>query len=159
MKTGQSITTKVVQWAPAFARASLFPLPKIFQSCGLEWAFNQTLKESLCGDELSFLHGRTVSVQVQDIGLSFSVTMTEQQLAVKVKLGAGDVTIKGKMMDFLVLMAGKVDPDTLFFSRRLSLTGDTELGLHVKNFLDTLDIESILPRPLVGALEKLPATP
>lgn len=31
------------------------------------------------------------------------------------------------------------DPDTLFFSRRLTLEGDTELGLLVENTLDALD--------------------
>jgi predicted lipid carrier protein YhbT len=31
------------------------------------------------------------------------------------------------------------DPDTLFFSLRLSMEGDTELGLLVKNTLDAID--------------------
>jgi len=31
------------------------------------------------------------------------------------------------------------DPDTLFFSRRLTIDGDTELGLLVKNALDAID--------------------
>jgi predicted lipid carrier protein YhbT len=32
------------------------------------------------------------------------------------------------------------DPDTLFFSRRLIMEGDTELGLVVKNTLDALEL-------------------
>ena len=32
------------------------------------------------------------------------------------------------------------DPDTLFFSRRLAMEGDTELGLVVKNALDALEL-------------------
>jgi predicted lipid carrier protein YhbT len=32
------------------------------------------------------------------------------------------------------------DPDTLFFNRRLSMEGDTELGLIVKNALDALEL-------------------
>ena len=32
------------------------------------------------------------------------------------------------------------DPDTLFFSRRLMMEGDTELGLVVKNTLDALEL-------------------
>ncbi|MDQ2076431.1 SCP2 domain-containing protein [Marinimicrobium sp. ABcell2] len=159
MKTEKGITTKVVQWAPKLIRVTLYPLPNFFQACGLEWAINQTLKNSLRQGELSFMNGRSVSVQVVDIGLNFSLTEKNQQLKVSLSDQQGDVTIKGDLMVFLTLIGGKVDPDTLFFSRRLSLNGDTELGLHVKNFLDTLEIEAILPRPIVQLLEKLPATP
>jgi predicted lipid carrier protein YhbT len=44
-----------------------------------------------------------------------------------------------------------VDPDTLFFSRRLTIEGDTELGLLLKNRLDALEFAfsaSSVPRPL-----------
>jgi predicted lipid carrier protein YhbT len=37
------------------------------------------------------------------------------------------------------LAARKEDPDTLFFSRRLVMEGDTELGLLIKNTLDAID--------------------
>ncbi|MDQ6645877.1 MAG: hypothetical protein M3Y93_01400 [Pseudomonadota bacterium] len=41
-------------------------------------------------------------------------------------------------------MAGRLeDADTLFFQRRLRLTGDTELGLTARNMLDRLPWESI----------------
>ena len=41
---------------------------------------------------------------------------------------------------FLRLAQRQEDPDTLFFSRRLSIEGDTELGLVVKNALDALEL-------------------
>ena len=41
--------------------------------------------------------------------------------------------------DFLLLAQRKEDPDTLFFSRRLVMEGDTELGLLVKNTIDAID--------------------
>ena len=40
----------------------------------------------------------------------------------------------------------RVDPDTLFFERRLSIDGDTETGLRLKNLLDAVE----LPRWLQG---------
>jgi predicted lipid carrier protein YhbT len=40
-----------------------------------------------------------------------------------------------------------VDADTLFFDRRLSIEGDTELGLLLKNTLDALDLKSVLGAP------------
>ena len=36
--------------------------------------------------------------------------------------------------------------DTLFFSRRLSMEGDTELGLIVKNTLDALEFPVLAPQ-------------
>jgi predicted lipid carrier protein YhbT len=42
------------------------------------------------------------------------------------------------------LATRKEDADTLFFRRQLKTSGDTELGLHVKNFLDGLEPETLL---------------
>jgi predicted lipid carrier protein YhbT len=39
----------------------------------------------------------------------------------------------------MLLARRQEDPDTLFFSRRLSMEGDTELGLLVKNTLDAIE--------------------
>ena len=44
------------------------------------------------------------------------------------------------------------DPDTLFFSRRLVMEGDTELGLLVKNTLDALDMDVLKPGKVLRTL-------
>ena len=50
----------------------------------------------------------------------------------------------------MILMASqKVDPDTLFFNRELTITGDTNLGLEVKNLIDQFNINL-----LGGAIKK-----
>ena len=41
--------------------------------------------------------------------------------------------------EYLKLLRREEDPDTLFFNRRLDIEGDTELGLIVKNMLDSLE--------------------
>ena len=40
----------------------------------------------------------------------------------------------------MLLARRQEDPDTLFFSRRLSMEGDTELGLLVKNTMDAIEL-------------------
>lgn len=40
-------------------------------------------------------------------------------------------------------MAQQEDPDTLFFQRRLLISGETDLGLEVKNLLDAVDPEQL----------------
>jgi predicted lipid carrier protein YhbT len=42
-----------------------------------------------------------------------------------------------------LLATRKEDADTLFFHRQLKTSGNTELGLHIKNFLDGLEPETL----------------
>lgn len=57
----------------------------------------------------------------------------------------GWVNSSASAHDFMLLAQRKQDPDTLFFSRRLSMQGDTELGLVVKNALDALELPVLDP--------------
>lgn len=59
-----------------------------------------------------------------------------------------DLTLATTVADFLAVALRREDPDTLFFSRRLSIEGDTELGLLVKNTLDALDLRAHGCQPL-----------
>jgi predicted lipid carrier protein YhbT len=63
-----------------------------------------------------------------------------------------EAMVRGEVTDLMLLASRLEDADTLFFHRRLQLTGDVELGLTVRNLLDQLPWES-LPRPLRVALE------
>ena len=54
-----------------------------------------------------------------------------------------DLIFRGNVHDFLLLASRKEDSDTLFFQRRLKIEGDTEMGLAIKNFLDSIEIESL----------------
>ena len=56
------------------------------------------------------------------------------------------MTLSATAHDFLLLAQRQQDPDTLFFSRRLSMEGDTELGLVVKNALDAIELPVLDPR-------------
>ena len=53
-----------------------------------------------------------------------------------------DVHIQGDMKTFLLLATGSEDPDSLFFSRHLSLEGNTEDGLYIKNLIDAMDFDT-----------------
>jgi len=65
-----------------------------------------------------------------------------------------DVAFRGNLNDLVLIAGRKEDPDTLFFQRRLSIEGDTELGLEVKNLMDSVDLQS-LPKPLQTLLNQL----
>jgi predicted lipid carrier protein YhbT len=60
--------------------------------------------------------------------------------------------MSARARDFLALLLREEDPDTLFFSRRLLMEGDTELGLLVKNTLDGIDLPRLDPAQLARQL-------
>ncbi len=55
--------------------------------------------------------------------------------------GGWDVRIRGSYDDFWRLAMRNEDPDTLFFQRRLTIEGETETGLMLKNLLDGLEYD------------------
>lgn len=93
--------------------------------------------------ELGFLSQRVINVFVTDAELRFSVKLDEGKLYAGNAVADADVTIEGTVYTFLLLAARKEDADTLFFRRQLKTSGDTELGLYIKNFLDGLEPETL----------------
>ena len=78
--------------------------------------------------------------------MAFDFTWVGDRFAPSAPQDAPDLTISASAHDFLLLAQRKQDPDTLFFSRRLSMQGDTELGLVVKNAIDAIELPVLDPR-------------
>ncbi len=130
-------------------------LPAAPPSLAFTAAANRLLWPALKPLDWQALVGRRYAIRVKDLGLSLRFTLTQNGF--KPDNGAPDLTISATARDFLLLLARREDPDTLFFSRRLVSEGDTELGLIVKNLLDALDPESVLrqmPAPLARAAQR-----
>ena len=104
---------------------------------------NMMFATPLEAGELGFLAQRVMNVIVTDAGLRFSVKLDQDRLRAGNEVAEADVTIEGTVYTFLLLATRKEDADTLFFRRQLKTSGDTELGLYVKNFLDGLESESL----------------
>lgn len=108
--------------------------------------------------EIDFLDNKVVLVEIAELSAQWYFTKIGSQLVMLEEVEAlsispePDVVFSGTI-DALVLMASqKVDPDTLFFNRKLSITGDTELGLEVKNLFDQFDLE-LLDKPFRKILD------
>ena len=52
---------------------------------------------------------------------------------------AHDAIISGSFMDLLMLVDGDLDGDALFFARDLTITGNTEAVVCLRNALDDID--------------------
>ncbi|MBK7355255.1 SCP2 sterol-binding domain-containing protein [Propionivibrio sp.] len=63
-----------------------------------------------------------------------------------------DLVFSANLSAFLQLLARQEDPDTLFFNRELSIEGDTELGLVVKNMLDAVEWPKLPRLPGLASL-------
>lgn len=118
---------------------------------------NQQFREQLNRGELDFLNRRRIGFLAEDIPFGVTIALERKSLELSPYREDAEALIRGPAEIFLHLAARRTDPDTLFFRRKLSLSGDTELGLAVKNFLDTIDWER-LPLPIRTGLDWLAST-
>ena len=133
-----SVVSRLPQWPPSTVLCA-----------GLNLLFLPTLD----ADTKQRLMGRIVSIKVSDAGLDGRIRLTSIGF-LPVLGSAPEVTISACAWDYYRLARRLEDPDTLFFARRLTIDGDTELGLLVKNTLDAIDW-SHMPGPLGSAIDKL----
>jgi len=137
---------KLLSRLPAYPGSAIF-------ATGL----NLILAQHLPADTLHMLQGRILRIQATDAGIAFDFVWRNGKFVPVAPEGDIALTIAASLHDFYLLTQRKEDPDTLFFSRRLSMEGDTELGLLVKNTLDALDMslfspDQLLPGKLIGRL-------
>ena len=126
---------------PPFVGAVLGRLPPYPGSLLLATALNFVLAPRLAPDVLQILRGRRFRIHVRDAQSKFDFLWDGRRF-VPGRWDAEhiDMTLGASALDFVLLAQRQQDPDTLFFERRLTMEGDTELGLVVKNTLDALEL-------------------
>ena len=125
---------------PGTIGALLSRLPAYPGSLLLVTALNQVLVPLLPQDVRAILRGKKLRIHVSDARVTLDFTCDGSRFSATPSAGTTDLTISACAHDFLRLAQRQEDPDTLFFNRRLSMEGDTELGLVVKNTLDGLEL-------------------
>ena len=138
-----SASSRAAPELPSIAKIPLALVPLPLKATVITSALNVMFATPLEAGELGFLAQRVMNVIVTDAGLRFSVRLDQDRLRAGNEVAEADVTIEGTVYTFLLLATRKEDADTLFFHRQLKTSGDTELGLHVKNFLDGLEPETL----------------
>lgn len=103
-------------------------------------AINLALGDTLRSEAMQPLQGKLISIRVTDAGVAFYFFLDPRGLVACRRNREPALTISASAHDFLMLALRKEDPDTLFFSRRLCMEGDTELGLLLKNTLDAMEL-------------------
>lgn len=131
---------------PAFSLPPLLArlgarLPQWPHSVNLALALNGARKLGvLPEDTLQELEGRHFRVTVLDTGMVADFAYNNGTFRpVFLPTGKPDLHFTARLSAFLQMVSRQEDPDTLFFNRSLTIEGDTELGLRVKNMLDALE--------------------
>ena len=133
-------TTDTHRVVPAPIGALLSRLPALPGSMLLVTALNLVLARQLPGDVVQRLQGKRIRIEVRDARLTFDFVWRGTMFRASARQAETNLTLSANAHDYLRLAQRLDDPDTLFFNRRLSMQGDTELGLVVKNALDALEL-------------------
>lgn len=121
-----------------FIRFTEPKLPFPIRKKAAEQLLNYLFREQLQDDEFYFLEGQELGLEVRDLGIQVAFTCQNEKLIV-LPAQQPDAWIRGDTTDFLKMASQEVDPDTLFFQRRLVIEGNTELSLAIKNLMDGVD--------------------
>ncbi|MGL4381185.1 MAG: ubiquinone anaerobic biosynthesis accessory factor UbiT [Vibrio sp.] len=148
------IRTQLVQNAASILRSPIHLLPQNVQKKALLDAMSLVFREALQDGDFEFLEQKWLKVEVKDLDLRWFISYQDDKLVVAESPVEHDVSFSAELNDLVLIAGRKEDPDTLFFQRRLSIEGDTELGLEVKNLMDSVDLQQ-LPKPLQILLHQL----
>lgn len=117
-------------------------LPNKLEKFVIQRQVNRLCKPFMKDGELDFLDGKTILIELSDISAKWYFEKHYSNiLMVKVGSSNPDVTFSATVNALVLMASQEIDPDMLFFKRKLSVTGDTELGLEIKNLIDLFDLD------------------
>ncbi|MDR0576842.1 MAG: SCP2 sterol-binding domain-containing protein [Candidatus Accumulibacter sp.] len=116
-------------------------LPQWPHAVALAAGLNVAVRLKLLPEEsLAPLENRRFLIDVTDTGGRAAFTFRDGRFRPLFSIPeTPDLAFRANLSTFMQLAARQEDPDTLFFNRALSIEGDTELGLVVKNMLDAVE--------------------
>ena len=124
---------------PAAIADAFALLPPAPHSVLLAVTLNRVLRHCIEPECWLALQDKAVCIRVTDARLAFFLGADRRGFVARRYSQEPDLTIGACTRDFFRLALREEDPYTLFFGRRLYMEGDTELGLLIKNLLDSVD--------------------
>lgn len=112
-------------------------IPVPLKQLAAEAPLNHLFAQAISDGEFDDFEGRRIRLEANSGQPGITLGFWAGRL--RVIDGPGETTIRGSLAAFKTLAERRQDPDQLFFQRRLIIEGDTELGLGLKNLLDSLD--------------------
>lgn len=124
-------------------------LPEAPPAFGVVTMLNLVRHQLWPEEDFGWLEDRTIRLQATDIGCGISYSFQCGRFVTSTQ--TPDVIFGASLADYWIIALRQEDPDTLFFQRRLSISGDTELGLQLKNLMDATDFSPLfekIPQPI-----------
>lgn len=116
---------------------------------------NQLILPQLPPNEWDFMSDQLAQINISDSELYLLISFENQKFKCHY-LGPNKqqskVTLSITSYDAIEMAKQEVDPDTLFFQRKLKIQGDTALAHQLKNTLDNLALDS-LPKIFIKGLD------
>jgi predicted lipid carrier protein YhbT len=137
---------QLVTKAPTLLSLPSALLPFFIQKKLLSELLSRLFKEAIEDGDLEFLENKWLKVEVTDLKLYWYISFADEKLLIAQSSPQVDVTFSANVNELILIAGRKEDPDTLFFQRRLTIQGDTELGLEIKNLLDNIDFDNLPER-------------
>jgi O2-independent ubiquinone biosynthesis accessory factor UbiT len=128
---------------------SLMPLPVL--ETATRMLFSRILKTHPgLFSRLGEYESKRFAFSPSDLPLTFVINPAKPEIHLYRKQDAplADSNVEAPLFTLLALLEGHLDADALFFSRDLTVTGDMEAMLAMRNALDDFDID--LPRDLAA---------
>jgi len=126
-------------------------VPSTINCIATQKIINHTFCEQITDGDFDFLQNRLLQIEILDAGLYVGLSFNQNRIICthfdNTAIEA-DATLSIDTPNAISLIQQQVDPDTLFFQRKLKINGDTELAHNVKNTIDTLDPE-VIPKLLM----------
>lgn len=131
-------------WLGTRLRGLVRRLPTQPPSIALALALDRLLLRRLDESQRRELSNRAVEVELVELGLRVRLRLGPRGFVAAEAGEPSAVTIRARGAALWRLLRGQEDADRLFFDRELTMEGDTEFGLVLKNTLDALG--PLLPR-------------
>ncbi len=123
-------------------KLALRGIPDTLHARLLSHGFNHLLQGQSFSSRLQALQGKRLWLTITDTGSTWCFRIQDCQFLPDRLQNKPDIHISGQLNDFLLLATRQEDPDTLFFARQLSMVGNTEDGLYLKNILDAMEFDT-----------------
>ncbi|MCW9024794.1 MAG: SCP2 sterol-binding domain-containing protein [Gammaproteobacteria bacterium] len=123
-------------------KLALRSLPDGLHNHLLSRTFNHFLNGQRFAQRLSYLNGKRLWLTINDTNNSWHFRINKGQFVPDHLQAQPEIHIKGDFKHFILLATRNEDPDTLFFARQISIEGNTEDSLYLKNLLDAMEFDT-----------------
>ena len=139
---------------PAAITKVLTCLPAKTHSLAIEQLTNRLILPHLDLEDWQFLENRQTQICISDSSLFVVLSFHDEKFSCCYfgdQEQPADVTLSINSFNAIAVIKQDIDPDTLFFQRKLKIQGDTALAHQLKNTLDNLPL-NFIPDFMIRAL-------